>query len=369
MNRRQALLTCAYAGLTGVSTPVFASKRPPRVVFLNPGEAVQRGTGQHWQLVSRFMDVAAQTFDMQLEILYAERDHLLMQRQAEEVAQRADAPDYVIIVNEKMAAQRMLRTLARSSARVLLIHNDLTPDQRRAVGNERQLIPNWIGTVTADAERGGFRLMQFLYRQLGQNGAQVIGITGDPSTPVSLERAAGVDDFLLHASNARTCQLVFSDWSYDDSNQKARVLLARYPEANVIWAANDAMALGALDAVKARHARVLVGGMGALQEALDRVADGGLAAMMAGDYFLGAWAMVLLHDYHQGKDFAANGGVRQKLDFLTVIYRENAARYADVVFRSGATLDFARYSKTRSPRPGPYDFNLQYLLDAASGVS
>ena len=114
------------------------------------------------------------------------------------------------------------------------------------------------------------------------------------------------------------------------------MLLARYPDANVIWAANDAMALGALDAVRVRNARVLVCGMGALQEALASVADGGLAAMMAGDYFIGAWAMVLLHDHSQGKDFAANGGVRQKLDYLTVIHRENAARYADVVFRSGA---------------------------------
>ncbi|WP_120295950.1 ABC transporter substrate-binding protein [Paraburkholderia sp. BL23I1N1] len=369
MNRRQALLTCAYAGLAGVSGRVFAARRAPRVVFLNPGEAVQRGTGQRWQLVSRFMAMAAQTFDMQLEVLYAERDHLLMQRQAEEVARRTDAPDYVVIVNEKMAAQQMLRTLARSPAKVLLIHNDLTPEQRRALGNERQLILNWIGTLTANAERAGYRLMQFLYRQLGQNGAQVIGITGDPSTPVSLERAAGVDDFLFHASNARVRQLVFSDWSFADSDQKARVLLARYPDANVIWAANDAMALGALDAVEARNARVLVGGMGALQEALARVADGGLAAMMAGDYFIGAWAMVLLHDHNQGKDFAANGGLRQKLDFLSVIHRENAARYADVVLRSGAILDFGLYSKTRSPRPGPYDFNLQYLLNTASRVS
>jgi hypothetical protein len=96
------LLTCAYAGLTGMSGRVFATRRAPRVVFLNPGEAVQRGTGQHWQLVSRFMTMAAHTLDMQLEVLYAERDHLLMQRQAEEVARRADAPDYVVIVNEKI---------------------------------------------------------------------------------------------------------------------------------------------------------------------------------------------------------------------------------------------------------------------------
>jgi ABC-type sugar transport system substrate-binding protein len=365
MNRRKALLACAHAGLLCMTRPTFASRPSPRVVFLNPGEAVERGTGQHWQLTAQFMAVAAKTFDMQLEVLYAERDHLLMLRQAEEVALRPDAPDYVVIVNEKMAAQQMLKTLARSPAKVLLIHNDLTPGQRREIGNERQQIQNWIGTVTANAALGAYRLMEYLYQRLGQGGAQVIGITGDPKTPVSQERAAGVETFLAQTPNARTSQLVFSDWSYADSNQKARVLLARYPDANVIWAANDSMALGALNAVKARNARVLVGGVGAQKEALANVADGGLAGMVAGDYFVGAWAMVLLHDYHHGKDFAASGGVCQKLDYLSVIHHDNVARYNEAVFGHGHTLDFCLYSKYLYPRPGPYDFSVERLLNTA----
>ena len=366
MNRRAALRACAHVGLLCMTNSVFASRQPPHVVFLNPGEAVERGTGQQWQLVSRFMAVAAKTFDIQLEVLYAERDHLLMLRQAEEVARRTRAPDYVVIVNEKMAARRMLETLSGSPAKVLLIHNDLTPEQRREIGNERQRIPNWIGTVTANAERGGNRLMEYLCQRLGQGAAKVIGITGDPNTPVSLERAAGVESFLSTAPNARTCQVVFSDWSYADSDQKTRVLLARYPDANVVWAANDSMALGALNAVKARNAHVLVAGMGALPEALTRVADGGLAAMVAGDYFIGAWAMVLLHDYHHGRDFAASGGARQKLDFLSVIDRDNVARFEEAVFLRGHALDFGLYSKTVHPHAGPYDFSLSHLLNATA---
>jgi hypothetical protein len=366
MNRREALRACAHVGLLCTTNFAFASRQPPRVVFLNPGEAVERGTGQQWQLVSRFMTVAAKTFDIQLEVLYAERDHLLMLRQAEEVARRTDAPDYVVIVNEKMAARQMLETLARSPAKVLLIHNDLTPAQRREIGNERQQIPNWIGTVTANAARGGYRLMEYLCQRLGKRAAKVIGITGDPNTPVSLERAAGVDAFLSQVPNARTCQLVFGDWSYADSDQKARVLLARYPDANVLWAANDSMALGALSGVESSHAHVLVGGMGALPEALTRVIDGGLAAMVAGDYFIGAWAMVLLYDYHHGRDFAASGGVCQKLDFLSVIHRDNVAQYGEVVFLRGHTLDFGLYSKTMHPHPGPYDFSLRHILNATA---
>lgn len=369
IDRRAALRTIAHAGLLCMTRPVLASGSSPRVVFLNPGEAVELGTGQQWQLVSKFMQVAAQTFNMQLEILYAERDHLLMLRQAAQVANRADAPDYVVLVNEKMAADQMLMTLARSTAKVIVIHNDLTPSQRSKIGNERETIRNWIGTVTANAARGGYRLMQYLYQCQSPAGAQVIGITGDPNTPVSLERAEGVQAFLSQVPDAHSCQLAFSDWSYADSAEKARVLLARYPQANVIWAANDSMALGALSAVKARHAPVLVGGMGALQEALANVANGGLAAMVAGDYFIGAWAMVLLYDYHRGKDFATSGGVRQKLDYLSVIYRENALRFKEAVFARGQALDFGVYSKCLHPRPGPYDFDLERLLNTVSTLS
>jgi ABC-type sugar transport system substrate-binding protein len=338
------------------------SPRAARVVFLNPGESVERGTGPFWRMVTQFMVAAAKSFGMLIEVLWAERDHLLMLRQAEEVALRSEAPDYIVIVNEKLTAQQMLTTLVRSPAKIFLIHNDLTPEQRREIGNERDRIPNWIGTATTDAARGGYLLMEDLYRQLGQRDAQVIGITGDRNTPVSLERAEGVGNYVALAGRGQIHQLAFGDWSYADGEQKAKVLLSRYPDTNIIWAANDSMALGALRAVRARGAPVLVGGMGGWGDALVSVAEGGLAATAAGDYLIGAWAMVLLRDYHLGRDFAEYGGVNQKLDYLYIVNRANVDRFGEVIFKRGDALDFGVYSKLGSPRPGPYEFSLEHLL-------
>jgi ABC-type sugar transport system substrate-binding protein len=361
MHRRSALLACLNAGLLSIAGPA-AAQPAPRVVFLNPGEPVERGTGPYWRMVAQFMAAAAKTFGMQLEVLYAERDHLLMLRQAEEVARRADAPDYVVIVNEKAAAQQMLKTLERSPAKVFLIHNDLTPEQRREIGNERQQVRNWIGTATTDGARGGYLLMEDLYRQLGRREARVIGITGDRNTPVSLERAEGVKDYVAHVGRGRIDQLAFGDWSYADGEQKARVLLARYPDTTIIWASNDSMALGALRAVKARGASVLVGGMGGWGDALVSVAEGGLAATAVGHYLIGAWAIVMLHDYHRGHDFAAHGGLNQKLDYLFVVNRDNVAHYDQAFFQRGDALDFGIYSMARHPRPGGYDFRVAHLI-------
>jgi ABC-type sugar transport system substrate-binding protein len=360
MDRRTALL--AGAGLWSATGRAADPRAGPRVLFLNPGEPVERGKGPHWRMAARFMAVAAKAFGMQLEVLFAERDHLLMLRQAEEVARRGEWPDYIVIVNEKLAGPQMLKTLARTTAKVMMIHNDLTPEQRREVGNEREQMRHWIGTVTTDESAAEYRLMAELARQLGDREPRVIGITGDRATPVSLERAQGVSEFISRSGRGQVLQTAFSDWSVADAESKAHLLLSRYPEANVMWAANDSMALGTLRAVKARGAKVLVGGTGAWPDALASIAEGGLAASVGSHFFIGAWAMVLLYDYHRGVDFATAGGPNLKLDFMSVVNRDNATRFDQAVYRREDALDFTGFSKALHPKAGRYEFSLAPFL-------
>jgi ABC-type sugar transport system substrate-binding protein len=360
--------TLAVTMLVALSTTLcLATTAPvpppaPHVVFLNPGEPVDRGKGMFWPMTARLMAVAAKTFGMQLEVLYAERDHLLMLRQAESVAQRADLPDYVVMVNEKQAALKMLQMFEGTPTRVLLIHNDLTLDQRREIGNEREQMHHWIGTAKTDEERSTYRMMEELYRQLGPSEPQVIGITGARGTPVSLERAQGVSDYMVQAGRGQQLQLAFSNWGTPDAESKADVLLARYPQANIIWAANYSMALGALRAVKAHGSPVLVGSTAAAPQAVPSMTEQGMAVSLGSHFFIGAWAMVMLHDYHNGVDFAEHGGARQKLDHLYVITPENASRYYQVVYDQTDQLDFSVFSKHLHPSPGRYTFSLAPLM-------
>lgn len=361
MRRRHALF--AGPGLCWGITR--AAPKTPRVLFLNPGEPVERGKGPHWRLTAHYMAVAARSFGIELEVLYAERDHLLMLQQADEVARRPTAPDYVVMVNEKLAGPQMLKAFARTPAKVLMIHNGLTPEQRQEVGNEREQLPRWIGTVTTDEVHAEYRLMEELARQLGGRVPLVVGITGDRATPVSLERAQGVSDYLARSGRGQILQTAFSDWSSTDAESKATVLLSRHPQVNVMWGGNDTMALGVLRAVRARQAPVLVGGTGAWPDALASINEGGLAATVGSHFFIGAWAMVLLHDYHHGVDFADHGGPVQKLDYMLVVNRANAPQYERAVYKRDAGFDFRVHSKHLHPQPGPYRFDLAPLVRGA----
>lgn len=334
----------------------------PHIVFLNPGEPVDRGKGMFWPMTARLMAVAAKTFGMQLEVLYAERDHLLMLRQAESVAQRINPPDYVVMVNEKQTALQMMQMFANTPTKILLIHNDLTAEQRAEIGNEREQMHNWIGTAKTDEERSTYRMMEELTRQLGELEPQVIGITGERGTKVSLERAQGVSDYMAKIGRGQQLQLAFSNWGTSDAQSKANVLLARYPQTNIIWAANYSMALGALRAVKAHGAPVLVGSTAAAPKAVPSMAEQGMSVSLGSHFFTGAWAMVLLYDYHHGVDFLTHGGARQKLDYLYVITPDNASRYYEAVYDQTDSLDFSIFSKYLHPSTGRYTFSLAPLM-------
>lgn len=366
LTRRRLL---AATALTSGVAAARAATPQPGVVFLNPGSPSPAPSGPMARAAADYMTLAASQLGMRFEILSAAHDHLKMIDHAREVAARprAAAPHYVIVVNDKMAAPALLEALEPSPARVFVIHSDVTDEQRSTLGNERERYPRWIGSAVPDNTRGVSRLAAALHRELGDRPISAVGITGPNSTPVSNERAQGLADYVAGVRGGRLEQLVYSDWSEADGERKAQVLLARYPQTNLIWAANDEMALGALKAARARGSAAVVGGMGGFDRALRSIGDeGGLSATLAGHHLIGAWALVMLYDHANGIDFAADGGLRRRLDYLHVVTRANLRDYERAFSERERPIDFRRYSKAHNPKVTRYDFGLAALLSGST---
>ena len=104
------LVACITVGIVFFcAIQVSAQKEQFKVTFINPGISdINDPTGGFWLSVSAFMSAAAKDLNIDLEILYSERDHVLMQKQAQEVARRKDPPYYLLVVNEKLSAGRMI---------------------------------------------------------------------------------------------------------------------------------------------------------------------------------------------------------------------------------------------------------------------
>ncbi len=350
-----------WIGMTG---PTWAASLA-QVVFLNPG----RSDETFWVMVSNFMEAAAEDLNLEFEVLYAERNHRTMITQAQEVAARAEKPDYMVVVNEKLAAGPMIRAAAQADIKVFLMLNDLVEKQVKRYGQPREKFLQWIGTLVPNNRLAGYQIAKLVIEQAQTQSLStfhMVAIAGDKSTPASVERIEGLQQAVSEFPDVLLHQVVLGQWQQERSKTMMHGLLRRYPQTNLVWAANDPMALGALDALREANKEIgktmFVGGLNWSKPALDAVLKGQMVTTVGGHFMVGGWVMVLLHDHHQGKDFVVDGK-RFTPQIFSAIHSKNIETYlAKFSDQQWSRIDFTRFSKVHHPELIDYDFSLDALL-------
>lgn len=356
-----------FAALLLLASAAHAAGRP-HVAFVNIGEPAP-----FWSVAVAVMRAAAEDLDVELEVLDARGDHLAMIDFAAQVAARAHKPDYLIVNNEKQVAGRMLEIATAAGIPVFLFHNVLVGEQVEKYGRPREKVPLWIGQLTSDNEQAGYSIAAALLdeaRGRFEPPFGMIAIGGGRATPVAMAREAGLARAAEEHSDLRLFQLVHCPWNRDKARRQIAGLLRRYPTTRLIWAANDPMALGAMDAVSEVGRRpgkdVLIGGLNWSTEAVRRVRSGELVTSVGGHFMGGAWALVLLRDHHDGLDFAPawlEGVFR-----MGIVDKTNAAAYLERFSgEDWRAIDFRRFSRSLNPRLRDYDFSLRAILEQAAG--
>jgi inositol transport system substrate-binding protein len=142
-------------------------------------------------------------------------------------------------------------------------------------------VPGILAHVGADNVKGG-EAQGNLVMKLFPNGAKVMNLQGQPGASPAIDRNKGLHNVLDQAKDKY--KLVFEDtanFQRDKGLSVTESALAGMSEPpDVIVAANDDMALGAVEALKGRNltGKVAVIGFDALPEALAQIRDGTLTA-------------------------------------------------------------------------------------------
>ncbi len=137
-----------------------------------------------------------------------------------------------------------------------------------------------LGHVGADNVKGG-EAQGNLIVQLFPSGATIVNLQGQSGASPAIDRNKGLHNVLDKAGDKY--KIVFEQTAGFDRARGLSVTeaaLAGMPNPpQVIVAANDDMALGAVEAVKARNLKgIVIIGFDALPEALAQVRDGGMTA-------------------------------------------------------------------------------------------
>jgi ABC-type sugar transport system substrate-binding protein len=341
------------------------------VVFINPGKLDEA----YWVSAGQAMAQAAKSLGMQWQMITTERDRLKPIEVAREIASRpvAERPDYVVFSNDYSIAPSMLQILEGTGIQSFMAFSGVNHDLREQVGLAREKFPSWIGSLEPQAEAAGYLTAQALIAaarkgqvQRGPDGKiHMLVIAGDRSTPSSTARNAGMRQAVREHADVVLEQEVFGDWRHDKAQDQASVLFRRYPYARVVWAGNDLMAFGAMDAWRqlggAPGVDAFFSGINTSDTAFALLGKGQLSALAGGHFLAGAWAMVMLFDHHRGIDFASEGLEQQRPLFMA-FDAHSATRFQQRFNMQMHTLNFKPFSKHHNRAIQRYAFNVQALL-------
>ncbi|MBQ4875860.1 ABC transporter substrate-binding protein [Pseudoalteromonas luteoviolacea] len=271
--------------------------RPLRVTFVNPGSGGINPTGNFWLNVSKVMNAVAQDTNIDLTVMYAERNHILMKDLTKQ-ALESDA-DYLILVDEKRAITEVLLNSLKPHPNILFLLN--SPNQleinrlnAKGFGIKAAILP--------DNYQAGKELARELVHTV-QKEAQnpesysMLAFLGDVVTTAALEREQGLLSYTNRLSNIKVIDKVDAHWSQNRAHELARGLLRRYRDVELIWCANDAIAFGVNQAAIELGIRdkVKIGGINWDNGHVDK-----LDVSIGGHVFLGGYLLVELAKYQQG---------------------------------------------------------------------
>jgi D-allose transport system substrate-binding protein len=172
--------------------------------------------------------------------------------------------------------------------------------------------------ITTDNVKVGEKAGQSIVDKLGAAGGKVAIIEGKAGNASGADRKTGADNAFKAASNIKVVDSQPADWDRTKALDVASNILQKNPDLKAFYAANDTMALGALQAVSnaGLDGKVLVVGTDGAPEALQSVADGKLFATVAQDPGqIGATALDKLINHVKDK---TAGSVDMQPEFVAV---------------------------------------------------
>lgn len=352
-----------------------APKARPRIAFFTPNSE----GNTYWPQVFRIMAFVAQSLGFEfVPYSFGVQNRFTRLRDAVQALNMQPRPD-AVIASVVIGQSRGILEAAQLMGIPVFILGPLFPAELPAIGGApRVQYKNWPALFNWAEEQKGHALGKALLQAAQQHNAvaddghiHVVGLGGDPSWFGSGLRQAGLRRAVAEHPKAVLKQVVPTHWTQKEGQQLTAKLLARFPQASVFWAASDQLGSGAAQALiaagKVPGKTAFTGGLDLSELGLDMVSQGQFVATAASPLLSYAQVAILVYDYLQGQDFAAE--LSREIEFPALVAtRDNAAqhqRLGECVQR----IDFKTFSKAHNPKLARYDFSFDAFREAAGACA
>jgi ABC-type sugar transport system substrate-binding protein len=163
---------------------------------------------------------------------------------------------------------------------------------------------DYVTFIGSDFVEEGKRIAEWLI-QNANGKTKIIELEGTTGSSPANDRKKGFDDAINAAGGFEIVASQSGDFARDKGRQVAEALLQAHPDANVIYAHNDEMAMGAISAIEAAGKvpgkDILVLSIDGGKEAVQAVVDGKINAVVECNPRFGAKAYETLQRYAKGE--------------------------------------------------------------------
>ena len=241
--------------------------------------------------------------------------------------------------NDTPDARPIVEACAKAGAYVVTQWNkpaDLLPENFN---------PYYVSYIGFDGVASGKLIAERLFKAIGGKGG-IIGIGGLISNTAAIERKAGLQQALAANPDIKLLDFQVADWKATNAYNITNGLLTRFgDDIKGIWAANDDMATGALEALRAAGSagKVPIVGIDAIKAAVDGVKSGEFACTLSSNpWWQGGMGLSIGYHAKMGKfDPAKEPPLhRQFYGKTRLITRDNVNEYIRNDVQSHPVLDY-----------------------------
>lgn len=324
------------------------TREKPRITIFMAANGV--GDALWYQGIVDHSQAAADALDIELRHAFAGTVRPEVLTRLEQELTRTPKPDYVVFGNQRSLGSTMLEMAEAHNVKAFLYIAPISPDDHARLGGPRGELGHWIGELIPNDEQAGFDLAQILIARAREERANdseklhLVGIAGRRSTSSAKERQKGLMRALSVNDDVELLQIVSARWQADVAEQKYKLLKHRYPHIDIVWSANDPMALGVIEGVRdiKPDPEPAIGGVDWIPPAIEAVEQGDLVATMGGHNFDIAYVMALLRNHYDGTDFAEIAGTPSLSSTLVPLSEDSVAAYRDfLTYHAEGRIDYA----------------------------
>ena len=205
--------------------------------------------------------------------------------------------------------------------------------------------PYYVAHISFDGGPNGKAMAKALFDSMGGKGG-IVALGGILSNVPAIERKAGLDEALKENPDVKLLDFQVANWDQNKALEITQAWLTRFgDQIKGIWAANDGMGMGALEALRAEGlaGKVPVTGIDGIQLAVEAVMNGEFAGTVAWDpYWQGSMGLAIANAAKTGKfDPAKEEKVHREFYGTGIqITKANAKEFYEANIKSEPKLDF-----------------------------